>query len=316
VRPIKEKHTRIVTVVLSVFFSDILPIFLIAGIGYLLARRLQANVKTLAHVVFYALAPCLAFRMLVTSKMTGPEAGRMALLAVLVLVVMGLLARLVAIPLGLRGPELSAFLLVVMLSNGGNYGLPVVLFAFGERALAPATVFFVTSSILTYTVGVSVAAAGSRSLFRAITGIAKIPVIYGMAAAVLFSVSGIEIPLAIMRPVQLLSDAAIPIMILVLGMQLERATKPERVSVVAAAVGLSLLAAPFVSLGLTSVLGLSSAARQAGVILASMPTAVITTILALEFDVAPAFVTNVVFVTTLLSPVTLAPLIAYLMKMN
>jgi len=163
---------------------------------------------------------------------------------------------------------------------------------------------------------VSVAAAGSRSLLRAITGIAKIPVIYGMAAAVLFSVSGIEIPLAIMRPVQLLSDAAIPIMILVLGMQLERATKPERVSVVAAAVGLSLLAAPFVSLGLTSVLGLSSAARQAGVILASMPTAVITTILALEFDVAPAFVTNVVFVTTLLSPVTLAPLIAYLMKMN
>jgi malate permease and related proteins len=312
-RSIDEKDNRIVTVVLSVFFSDILPIFLIAGIGYLLASRLQANVKTLAHVVFYALAPCLAFRMLVTSNMTGPEAGRMALLAVLVLVVMGLLARLAAIPLGLRGPELSAFLLVVMLSNGGNYGLPVVLFAFGERALAPATVFFVTSSILTYTVGVSVAAAGSRSLLRAITGILKIPVIYGMAAAVLFSVSGIEIPLAVMRPVQLLSDAAIPIMILVLGMQLERASKPERVSVVAAAVGLSLLAAPFVSLGLTSVLGLSSAARQAGVILASMPTAVITTILALEFDVAPTFVTNVVFVTTLLSPLTLAPLIAYLM---
>jgi predicted permease len=305
-----------VTVVLSVFLSDILPIFLIAGIGYLLASRLQANVKTLAHVVFYALAPCLAFRMLVTSKMTGPEAGRMALLAVLVMVVMGLLARLAAIPLGLRGPELSAFLLVVMLSNGGNYGLPVVLFAFGDKALAHATVFFVTSSILTYTVGVSVAASGTRSLFRAITGIARIPVIYGMAAAVLFSISGIEIPLAVMRPVQLLSDAAIPIMILVLGMQLERATKPERVNVVAAAVGLSLLAAPIASLGLTWLLGLSNAARQAGVVLASMPTAVITTILALEFDVAPAFVTNVVFVTTLLSPFTLAPLIAYLMKLN
>jgi predicted permease len=44
-----------------------------------------------------------------------------------------------------------------------------------------------------------------------------------------------------------------------------------------------------------------------------MPTAVITTILALEFDTAPAFVTNVVFATTLLSPLTLAPLIAFLM---
>jgi predicted permease len=45
-----------------------------------------------------------------------------------------------------------------------------------------------------------------------------------------------------------------------------------------------------------------------------MPTAVLTTILALEFDTAPSFVTNVVFTTTLLSPLTLAPLIAYLMR--
>ena len=82
---------------------------------------------------------------------------------------------------------------------------------------------------------------------------------------------------------------------------------------VAAAVTLSLIAAPFVALGLTWLLGLSGADRQAGVVLASMPTAVITTILALEFDVAPAFVNTVVFMTTVLSPLTLAPLIAYLL---
>jgi predicted permease len=43
-----------------------------------------------------------------------------------------------------------------------------------------------------------------------------------------------------------------------------------------------------------------------------MPTAVITTILALQFDLSPAFVTSTVFVSTLLSPLTLTPLIAYL----
>ena len=52
-------------VVFSVFLSDILPIFLIAGVGYLLAKKLQANVKTLAHVVFYALIPCFVFKMLI-----------------------------------------------------------------------------------------------------------------------------------------------------------------------------------------------------------------------------------------------------------
>ena len=90
---------------LSIFASDILPIFVIAGIGFLLARKLQANVKTLSHVVFYALVPCLGFRLLVTSKMTGPQVGRMALMAILVTAAMGALARIVAIPFNLKRAE-------------------------------------------------------------------------------------------------------------------------------------------------------------------------------------------------------------------
>jgi len=301
-----------VTVIFSVFLSDILPIFLIAGVGYLLARSLQANLKTLTHVVFYALAPCFAFRMLTMSKMSGPDAGRMALLAILVTAAMGAIARICAIPFRLSRADLSGFLLVAMFSNGGNYGLPVVLFAFGQEAMAPATVYFVTSSILTYTAGVFLAAAGRRSAPRAVLGITRMPAIYGVAAAMVVLSTGISVPVMLMRPIQLLADGAIPIMILVLGMQLERATTPKEPRVLATAVVLSLVAAPIVALGLTWLLGLSGPARQAGVILASMPTAVITTILALEFDTAPAFVTNVVFTTTLLSPLTLAPLIAYL----
>lgn len=297
---------------LSIFTADILPVFVIAGIGFLLARKLKASVKTLSHVVFYALVPCLGFRLLVTSKMTGPQVGKMALMAVLVTVSMGLLARIAAIPLGLSRSELSAFLLVVMFSNGGNYGLPVVLFAFGQEALSHATVYFVTSSILTYTLGVFLAAAGRRKTSHALLGITRVPAIYGVAAAAIIIGAGISVPMAIMRPIGMLSDAALPTMVLVLGMQLERATIPERPVVVGAAVLLSLAAAPLVALGLASLLGLSGPARQAGVILASMPVAVVTTILALEFEVSPAFVTSAVFFSTLLSPLTLTPLIARL----
>jgi malate permease and related proteins len=301
-----------VNVLFSIFVSDILPVFVIAGAGFLIARRLQASVKTLSHVSFYALTPCLAFKMLTTSKMTGPEAGRMVLMAVLVTAAMGLLARLASIPLGLSRAELSAFLLVSMFSNGGNYGLPVVMFAFGTEALAHGTVYFVTSAILTYTFGVLIAAAGKRSMTRAIAGIAKVPAVYGVAAASLVLVTGLSVPAALMRPVGLLSDAALPMMILVLGMQLERATVPDRPWTVVLAVGLSLVAAPIVALALASLLRVSGSARQASVILASMPVAVITTILALEFDVAPAFVTSAVFLSTIFSPLTLTPLLAYL----
>src|ERR1041385_5218275 len=87
----RNNSSRFISVfmLISIFVSDILPIFVIAAVGFLLARKLQASVKTLSHVVFYALVPCLGFHFLVTSKMTGPQAGRMVVLAVLVTASMG-----------------------------------------------------------------------------------------------------------------------------------------------------------------------------------------------------------------------------------
>jgi predicted permease len=225
---------------------------------------------------------------------------------------MALLGSLVAFALRLSRAETSVFLLVVMFSNGGNYGLPAVSFAFGEEALSYGTVFFLTGSVLTNTVGAFLAAAGRRSLRAALVSVLKIPALYGIAAAVLSLATGRAMPTPLMRPITLLSDAALPMMILVLGMQLERAVMPRRPFLVAVAVTVSLLAAPLIALGLTSLLEVTGAARQAVVVLASMPVAVATTILALEYDNSPDFVTGAVFLSTLLSPLTLTPLIAYL----
>ena len=59
-------------------------------------------------------------------------------------------------------------------------------------------------------------------------------------------------------------------------------------------------------------LGLEGTARQAGILQASMPSAVLCIILATEYDLEPELVTSVVFFTTLLSPLTLTPLLLYL----
>jgi hypothetical protein len=296
----------------SVFASDLLPIFVIAGAGFALARWLNASAVTLTHVVFYALLPCFAFRLLISSVATGRQFGLMVLLAVLVMVTMAAVGALLSLALRLSRAESAVFLLVVMFSNGGNYGLPVVSFAFGEDALSYGTVFFLTGSVLTNTVGAFLAAAGRRSLRTAATSVLKMPAIYGMVAAGVVLATGIPVPTPLLRPITMLSDAALPLMILVLGMQLERASSPKRPALVAAAVCVSLLVAPLVALGLTSMFDVTGAARQAVVVLSSMPVAVATTILAVEFDASPDFVTSAVFLSTLLSPITLTPLITYL----
>jgi predicted permease len=46
-----------------------------------------------------------------------------------------------------------------------------------------------------------------------------------------------------------------------------------------------------------------------------MPAAVVTTVLALEFDLDPSFATSVVFVSTVLSPFSLVLIIAYLQRL-
>jgi predicted permease len=303
-----------VSLVLSIFSQDILPIFVIAGIGFLLARRFGASVKTLSTVTFNALSPCLVFDQLVTARVSLAQSWRVALFCVLLTAAIGVTARLVALPLRLDRATLSSFLLVVMFSNSGNYALPVVLFAFGRESLAFASVYFVTSAILVYTFGVFIAASGRGGVRSAVLGIARVPAVYAVVAAVAVLAASVTVPLAVMRPVGLLSDAALPMMVLALGMQLERATFPAHPAAVTAAVVLSLVVAPILAFALSATLGLASAARQASIIEASMPAAVVTTVLALEFDLDAGFSTSVVLFSTLLSPFTLVFLIAYLQR--
>jgi hypothetical protein len=303
-----------VNIFASIFATDILPIFLVAAVGYLLARRVGASVKTLSSVAFNALSPCLVFDQLVTSHITGAEFGRMATFCVLLTLGMGVAAGLAAIPLRLNRPTLISFLLVVMFSNSGNYALPVVLFAFGREGLAYASVYFVVSAIVLYTLGVFVAASGHGNVRQALAGVVRVPALYAVAAAALILATHAGVPLAVMRPITLLSDAAIPVMLLILGMQFERAVMPDRPAAVTLAVGLSLVAAPVLAMALTMMLGLSGVARQVAIVCASMPAAVITTVLALEFDLDAGFATSSVFLSTILSPFTLVLLIAYLQR--
>jgi predicted permease len=299
-----------VTLLLSIFANDVLPIFIVAAVGFAVARVLKADVRTLSRITFNALSPCLVFHLLVTSSLSASDFGRMTALAVLVIVGIGLVARLVTLPLRLDRALTSAFLIVVMFSNSGNYGLPVVLFAFGRDALAHATVYFVANAVATYTLGVFLASAGRRSIGQAARGVLRVPAVWGVVAAGGVIGLGIPMPPAIMRPVELLSGAALPTMILVLGMQLERSAWPDRPALVALAGTLSLVVTPLLAVGAAQLLGLTGVARQAAIVQSGMPSAVLTTILALEFDVEPSFVTACVMLSTLASPITVTLLIA------
>jgi predicted permease len=301
-----------VTLLLTIFANDVLPIFLVAAVGFLAARMLGAEVRTLSRISFNALSPCLVFHLLVTSALSAGDFARMTALAAITIVGIGLVARGLAWSFRLDRAMTAAFLVVVMFSNSGNYGLPVVLFAFGSDALAHATVYFVANAVAIYTLGIFLASSGHRSIGEALKGVFRVPAVWGVVAGGLVMGLGLQVPPALMRPVELMSAAALPTMILVLGMQLERSAWPGRPGLVGVAALLSLVVTPLIAFGAAEMLGVTGVARQAAIIQSGMPSAVLTTVLALEYDVAPSFVTACVMLSTLASPVTVTLLIAAL----
>ena len=151
--------------------------------NYVLSMQALAHGESLGRDVFISQPPLFFLWLRWLAYPLGESLHAMRL-AMLLTAAIGLAGRLAAIPLRLERTTLSSFLLVVMFSNSGNYALPVVLFAFGREALAFASVYFVASAILVYTCGVFVAASGRRSVAAALVGVARVPAVWAVAAAV------------------------------------------------------------------------------------------------------------------------------------
>jgi predicted permease len=114
-------------------------------------------------------------------------------------------------------------------------------------------------------------------------------------------------------PVGLLARAAVPSMLLLLGMQLSGNGRREHAGLLALVAGARLVVSPLLAWGLTALFAFPLPAIQAGILEAAMPTAVVNSILASQYDVEPEFVSSAILVTTLLSPLTLTPLLQVLL---
>ncbi len=296
----------------GLFFNNLFPILVITAIGYGLGKWLKLNPRTLSQVIFYIFSPFLVFKLLINSQLSNQDLLKTFLVALALLVSVGLITLLVGGALRFDRKTLAAVMITTMFMNAGNYGLPLTNFAFGKQALAFATVFFVISALFTNTVGIVIASSGSMSVWDAIKGLVKFPAIYALLAGVLFLQFGWKLPVPVERTIDLLSSAAIPCMLVLLGMQLVNIHLDGHVVPLVVTSLIRLVAAPLLAIGLTYLFKMSQPAYQAIVLEAGMPVAVLTTILATEFDLAPAYVTAAVLVTTLLSPLTLTPLLAFL----
>jgi predicted permease len=299
---------------LTTFANNLLPILLVSGAGFLLGKRLNIESRSLGRVVFYVFSPILVFNLLLHTQLSSGQIASTMTYTVAVSLIVGLIALLVGKLLHFERPLLMALIITAAFGNTGNYGLPLVSFAFGQEALAFATLNFVMSVVLFNTVGVLVASLGHMDLRSAAMGIFKVPAVYAVLLAAILNRFQVTLPTPLERTVELASNGSIPVMIILLGLELSRVKWAYSFRAISLSAGLRLLGGPAVGFLLAALFGFHGAVLQGNVIETAMPAAVTTTVLASEYGLDTSLVTAMVFLGTILSPLTLTPLLVYLGK--
>jgi predicted permease len=296
---------------LPIFVETVLPVFLISFAGYVLAWRMTIDGRSLGRLLFYLATPSLVFRSLYTTEVDLVTMQHVAIVAASVSVIAGCAGWLVGFDQPRR--ERMAIVLTSAISNNGNMGIPICLFAFGQPGLALGTLYYVVASFLNNTVGVAVASAGKASVGAALRNSLQVPVLYAAILGLLLNQMGGEVPTPIFRAVDLMASAAVPGMLALLGVQLRSAPLFQGQAVIWRSSLIRLVAAPLLAFALCLWLAVSGLERNVIILQAAMPTAVMSAVLATEYDTAPQLVATVIFLTTVLSMGTLSVVLSFIL---
>ncbi|UOR11627.1 AEC family transporter [Halobacillus amylolyticus] len=290
---------------MTIFFQVVLPVVLVFLAGFVLQKFMRLEIKSLSTVVLYIMLPCLVFETFYQAEFNN-EYIMMLVFSILLLFSILLINKVVAKVAKLDTSVESGMILSTAFMNAGNYGAPIVLFAFGEAGFVYSVSFMVLQQIVMNFFGVYYAAKGAAGVRMAISTVLKMPPTYAVIIALIIKFSPITIPENLMSSVSLVGDATIPTVMILLGMQLANITVKNLDWVkISYAATLRLAASPLIAWGLTVLLPMSDLMANVLIISAAMPSAATTTMYAVQFDSKPDLVSSITLITTIISVVTI-----------
>jgi malate permease and related proteins len=260
--------------------NAVLPAFFLIVAGVLAGRLFpELDMSTLTRLTVYFMIPALVFRAISTTALTLSAASLLALGYLLYLVILGFTAALGS--RGLAAKERRGVLVTSLFGNTGNMGLPIALFAYGEAGLERGVIVFVLSSMLMFAVGPTLLASGT-GLGERLWAALKLPPIWAALAGLAVNLLQAPVPLSLVRGVSLLGDAAIPVMLLSLGVQVYRSWIWDVGASALRSSFFRLVMGPLVAYAVGLAIGLRGLDLSVLVLMAAMPTAVTMFVLAVE----------------------------------
>ncbi len=287
---------------MSLLFPVLFPIFVLILVGYFYAKSRHIDMEFANRMNLSIFIPALLVDALSRKDFSLLDYQMLAFAGILVILISGVLAWLFAKSFKLSVPM---FVPSMMFNNSGNMGLPLAVLAFGENALSAAVVLFLMSNLLHFTLGTYIVG-GRVSWWDLLKNPINIATIIGL----IISFSHWQMPDVIHKPIEMLAQVAIPLMLVSLGVRMTTVDlQAWRIGLVGAILCplLSVIAAFFILLFLP----LEPFLRMQLLIFATLPPAVLNFMFAEKYQQHPTEVASMVVVGNAISLFTLSLMLLY-----
>ncbi|PSL48541.1 hypothetical protein B0H94_104142 [Salsuginibacillus halophilus] len=295
---------------MDIFIQVVLPVLLVFAAGFLVEKWKKLDLAPLSAVALYVLTPALVFETFYEAEL-NIQYTYMLIFSVLLLAALIIVNKVFVKLTRASSDDESGYILATAFMNSGNYGAPIILFAYGDTGFAYAVTFMVLQSVIMNLFGIYYAAKGHYGVRFAVRTVLKMPVTHALLLGVLLQMTGWQMPDNLMMSVGILAEAAIPVVMVILGIQLAKMEWGHfawgRVSY---GVVVRLFVSPAIAWLITLAMPMDPLLAQVLIVSAAMPSAATIVMFAVQFDSQPRYVSSVTLVSTIVSIFTITILLA------
>lgn len=191
-----------------------------------------------------------------------------------------------------------------IISNSGFLGNPMVEGIYGSEGLLYAALFMLPVRIVMWTIGIAVFLKGRKE--KLWKNVLTHPCIVAIYAGVIIMVCGIQFPTFFEKTIVGISGCNTPLSMMLIGMMLAE-VKPKGLidKTMVFYTAIRLLVIPAVLFSITAFLPIDGMLRGITVIMAGMPAPITTALLSAKYGGDEKYATGMVFLSTILSLITL-----------
>lgn len=299
---------------MSTVFANVLPVFLLILIGWLIARSGLLKAETgdaLGEFVFKIAVPMLIFRTLATAHFEGVSPFRLWTAYFIGVAITWTVGHLITVHVFKRDAKVAVIAgMSASFANNVFIGLPLVSHIVGQDGLVALSILLAIHLPIMMIVGTilmegasakvdGTAARGLTSVLKQVgSNLIRNPLVIALTCGLVVNLSGFSMNAPIERVVNQIADAASPAALISIGMALTRYPIKGDLGLSSSAAMLKLLLMPAFVFAASKMLDLRPDWTAALVLTSSVPTGINAWLIAQRFRSGQSLAASVIGITT------------------